>query len=320
MASSDRDSPVRRAWSALQRIVGRPTLSGSAPRHGAQSPATAEAPASATLPVFAPPGHYYSPVPSAADVDSVAAREGKAGPPEGIDLREPAQLALLEELARFYPAMPFAPAPVPGLRYRFDNESYSYADGIFLYSMLRHVRPRRLIEVGSGFTSALVLDTNERFLDNRLECTFIEPHPELLLSLLSEDDRRRARLIAAPLQEVDVALFESLEAGDILFVDSTHVAKANSDVNRLFFEILPRLAPGTLVHLHDVFPSFEYPLDWLRQGRAWNESLHSRAGRTHECRDRRAAARGIARDRTSAVINDSSCLTLRDGLRWVAAT
>jgi predicted O-methyltransferase YrrM len=207
----------------------------------------------------------------------VAARERDAGPPAGVELREPAQLALLEELARFYPAMPFAPAPTPGLRYRFDNESYSYADGIFLYSMLRHLRPRRLIEVGSGFTSALVLDTNERFLDNRVECTFIEPHPDLLLSLLSEDDRRRSRLIAAPLQEVDAALFESLEAGDILFIDSTHVAKANSDVNRLFFEILPRLAPGTMVHLHDVFPSFEYPLEWLRLGRAWNEQYLLRA-------------------------------------------
>jgi predicted O-methyltransferase YrrM len=173
--------------------------------------------------------------------------------------------------------MPFTPAPAPGLRYRFENPSYSYADGIFLYSMLRHLKPRRVIEVGSGFTSALLLDTNERFLDNRVECTFVEPYPQLLLSLLSEEDRRRTRLIATPLQDVDLRLFESLESSDILFIDSTHVAKANSDVNRLFFEILPRLAAGTVVHVHDVFASLEYPVEWLREGRAWNEQYVLRA-------------------------------------------
>ena len=85
------------------------------------------------------------------------------------------------------------------------------------------------------------------------------------------------RVIPSPLQNVDLSVFDELRARDVLFVDSTHVSKANSDVNRLFFEILPRLAPGVFVHLHDVFPGFEYPAAWLREGRAWNEQYLLRA-------------------------------------------
>ena len=94
---------------------------------------------------------------------------------------------------------------------------------------------------------------------------------------MTDGDRRRATVIAKPLQDVDLSLFDVLESGDILFVDSTHVSKVNSDVNRIVFEILPRIARGVFVHIHDVFYPFEYPLDWLREGRAWNEQYLLRA-------------------------------------------
>jgi predicted O-methyltransferase YrrM len=228
-------------------------------------------------PTFVPPGHYYSPIPSWQDIESIERRAANGEGLPGIDMNEPAQLALLEELASFYPSMPFTHEGTPGLRYKFDNISYSYADGVLLYGMLRYLRPKRLIEVGSGYTSALTLDTNERFLDNRVECTFIEPHPELLRTLLTDADAQRCRVVTARLQDVDLGLFETLEPRDVLFIDSSHVAKVNSDVNRLFFEIIPRLAAGTVVHIHDVFPSLEYPVEWLRAGRAWNEQYMLRA-------------------------------------------
>jgi predicted O-methyltransferase YrrM len=226
---------------------------------------------------YAPPGHYYSPIPSSDDIEASGRLAKSSTAVPAIDLNEADQLELLGELAKLYPSIPFRDEATPGFRYRYDNPSYSYADGIFLHTMLRYVRPGRVIEVGSGYTSALMLDTSEHFLDNRLSCSFIEPHPELLLSLISETDRRKARVIQSRLQDVDLGVFDELEAGDILFVDSTHVSKVNSDVNRLFFEILPRLKPGTLIHLHDVFPAFEYPLEWLRSGRAWNEQYVLRA-------------------------------------------
>jgi predicted O-methyltransferase YrrM len=236
-----------------------------------------EATPASAIGTFVPPGHFYSPLPSADDVDALARHPAVAAPLPGVHLNHDLQLALLEELAPFYPSMPFTPQPTPGLRYRFENPSYSYGDGTLLYAMLRWLRPKRLIEVGSGFTSALTLDTNERFLDNRLECMFIEPYPELLQSLLKEGDHQHVTILPTRLQDVDLSVFDVLEARDVLFIDSTHVAKVNSDVNRLFFEVLPRLAPGTFVHIHDVFAGFEYPLEWLREGRAWNEQYLLRA-------------------------------------------
>jgi Methyltransferase domain len=268
MTEAKRPSMLWKPWDSLRATLRPPTPPSAATPAGGLGPA---------LPVFVPPGHFYSPMPSLEDIAAVAARSNDSPSYGGIDLRETEQLDLLGQLVRFYAALPFRPDATQGLRYRFDNPSYSYADGIFLYSMLRQLRPHRLIEVGSGFTSALILDTNERFLDNSVECTFVEPHPQLLLSLMSADDRRRTTLLPNTLQQVDLALFDSLDRNDILLIDSTHVAKANSDVNRLFFEILPRLASGTMVHVHDVFATFEYPVDWFREGRAWNEQYVLRA-------------------------------------------
>ena len=133
------------------------------------------------------------------------------------------------------------------------------------------------MEIGSGHSSCVVLDTNERFFGGSIECTFVEPYPELLRSLVREDDLERAKLLEAPLQTIGDDLFRSLQANDILLVDSTHVAKVGSDVNRIVFEVLPLLASGVHVHFHDVYYPFEYPR-WLGAGgRAWNEAYLLRA-------------------------------------------
>jgi hypothetical protein len=138
--------------------------------------------------------------------------------------------------------------------------------------MIRHLQPRRIIEVGSGFSSCVTLDTNELFFGGSIETTFIEPFPELLLSLLKKPDRQRMSIIPTRLQDVDLSVFDALQANDILFIDSTHVSKIDSDVNRIVFDILPGLAPGVHIHFHDIFYPFEYPDVWLLEGRAWNEA------------------------------------------------
>jgi len=99
----------------------------------------------------------------------------------------------------------------------------------------------------------------------------------LSASLLKEGDRARIRIVPSRLQDVPLATFEALESNDILFIDSTHVGKTGSDVNHLFFEILPRLASGVHVHVHDIFYPFEYPKEWVYKGRAWNEAYMTRA-------------------------------------------
>lgn len=224
---------------------------------------------------FVPPGHFYSPIPSDEDIDRH--RSFNWNPPEvaGVDLRLEAQYELLDAFAELYPSIPFGPEPRPGLRYSYENGSYSYGDGILLHCMIRHLRPRRIIEVGCGNSSCVTLDTNELFFDGQIACTFIEPYPELLRTLLKPGDK--IELIESRLQDVDLALFDSLEAGDILFIDSTHVSRLGSDVNRAVFDILPRLRSGVVIHFHDVAYPFEYPVEWIERGWAWNEQYLLRA-------------------------------------------
>jgi hypothetical protein len=255
-----------------------------APAETADSYAAAPAPAPApaepnTGAGFVPPGHYYSPIPDFKQVERDEKRIFAEWPRTiaGIDMREEQQLGLLRELLAYYREQPFTDQPSPGMRYHFDNQSYAYSDGIFLHCMLRHLKPRRLIEVGSGYSSCVTLDTDDRFLGKRTNITFIEPYPQLLHSLISDADRERVAILPHPLQAVDLSLFDSLEAGDVLFVDSTHVSRVDSDVNRLFFDIFPRLKPGVHIHIHDIFYPFEYPKESFRAGRAWNELYLLRA-------------------------------------------
>jgi predicted O-methyltransferase YrrM len=225
-----------------------------------------------------PPGHFHSPVP---DLDEVRARDQQifdaAAELPGIDLRPQAQLALVDQLATYAADQPFRAEPTGGLRYHFDNDYFGWGDGLVLYCMLRHLRPARVVEVGSGFSSALMLDTAERYPEVAPELVFVEPFPDRLQGLLRPGDRDRVTLLDRPVQDVDRAVFDRLDAGDVLFIDSSHVAKVGSDVNLLLLEVVPRLRPGVHVHVHDIVWPFEYDRDWVYQGRAWNEAYLLRA-------------------------------------------
>jgi hypothetical protein len=230
--------------------------------------------------LYVAPGHYYSPIPDpAAELAHLDTMRLDRTPAEvlAIDFNDAGQQALVEALAGTYGELPFADGPTPGLRYHFDNPYYGHGDAIMLYAMLRHLRPRRIVEIGSGYSSCVMLDTSSRFLDGQTACTFVEPYPDRLLSLAMPGDRERFTLVEQRLQDVDPGLFAALEPNDLLFIDSTHVSKLNSDVNYYLFEILPRLVPGVYVQIHDVFYPFEYPRAWLDENRAWNEQYLLRA-------------------------------------------
>ena len=225
-----------------------------------------------------PPGHFYSPIPSLKRIreeESKIFKTPRSIP--GVDLNEDQQLRLLEEFKDYYRELPFKQQKQEGLRYSFENPYYLYSDAIFLYSMIRHVKPERIIEVGSGYSSCVMLDTNELYFGNKIKCTFIEPFPDRLLSLIKQSDTKRIELIDKNIQEVPVGMFQSLSENDILFVDSTHISKANSDVNSIFFDILPALNKGVYIHFHDIFYPFEYPKTWILGGRSWNEAYLLRA-------------------------------------------
>ena len=226
---------------------------------------------------FFPPGHFYSPLPSRAEVAEAMARGGFGPPFAAVDLNEAEQLALLEEFAGYYGGQPFPETPTEGWRFCLNNPSYGHYDAIMLYCMLRHLQPRRIVEVGSGYSSAAMLDLNERVFGGRVALTFIDPDMARLRPLLRPDDQTRVTLIERRVQEVPLDVFAALEAGDVLFIDSSHVSKIGSDVNRLFFDILPALRPGVHIHIHDVAGNLEYPREWYEEGRAWNEQYLLRA-------------------------------------------
>lgn len=227
---------------------------------------------------FARPGHFYSPIPSSKDIvrrgKTIFSKPAKTLP--GIELNETGQLETLEQIRALYEEHPFPKDHKPDCRFFLNNNEYSWGDAITLYAFLRIHQPKRLIEIGSGYSSAIILDTNERFLNEALDCTFIEPYPDRF-HLLCGKDQKEYCLKKSIVQDIPLETFSELEAGDILIVDSSHVAKIGSDVNHILFSILPILKPGVIIHVHDIFYPFEYPKRWLQKGIAWNEAYILRA-------------------------------------------
>jgi hypothetical protein len=225
-----------------------------------------------------PPGHFYSPIVDPATLD--AERLWPANPHVlGIDFNDASHRAILTgDFPRFHPDYDYADTlpDTPDLTdFYTGNSQFSGLDPRLLFVLLRACRPRRLLEVGSGYSSLLVADVNRRFLGNALDVTCIEPYPR---PFLARGIAGITRLVQARVQDIDMAAFEALESGDVLFIDSSHVAKTGSDVNHLFFEVLPRLARGVLVHIHDIFLPHEYPREWvIAENRSWNEQYVLRA-------------------------------------------
>lgn len=224
-----------------------------------------------------PPGHFYSPYASPADLRAKAATLfADQDVFAGIDLRPEHQLDLLARFDELAADFLWTAQPQDGLRYYYANRPYAYGDGLFTAAMLRMLTPARYIEVGSGFSTLLALDVRERW-NPEMEITTIDPYPARLSELLGSERPDNFSVIEQPVQEIDPGVFETLRSNDVLLIDSTHVAKAGSDVNHLIFEILPTLAPGVKIHIHDVFATFDYPREWLLQGRAWSEAYLLRA-------------------------------------------
>jgi Methyltransferase domain len=227
------------------------------------------------------PGHFYSPIVDPAELRKRYDAVFNDIDPSNIDLRTAAQLAMVERLKCHYGALPFRAEKRSGLLYSYDNRNYSYGDAITLGCLLMELRPKRYIEFGSGHSSCAALDIcKTQQLDTK--CTFIDPYPQLLRSCLSGEARGNYSIIQSAAQDIDLSLIDELEAGDILFIDSTHVSKAGSDVNFHVFNVLPRLKSGVYIHFHDVFFPFEYPPEWFFDtNRSWNEIYLLRAFLTY---------------------------------------
>jgi hypothetical protein len=228
-----------------------------------------------------PNGHFYSPVIDIEEVKSLESyiyRNVNIDGVKDIDLNSKEQLKLIEELSGYYRELPYQYNQKANFRYYYNNKYFSYNDGIILYLLLRKIRPNRVIEVGSGFSSAIMLDVNEHNLNYKMNLVFIEPYPEeRLLTLIKSQDKDRARIIKEKVQKVDFRLFEELETGDMLFVDTTHVTKTGGDLNHILFDLLPVLKKGVWIHFHDIYYPFEYRKNEVFKGLNWNEAYLIRA-------------------------------------------
>jgi hypothetical protein len=230
-----------------------------------------------SIPLLFPIGHFYSPIADPEDLRARAAKVwAKVDEMPGIDLNVAAQFELLKDLAPYTTNIDWPlDRPEDPTRYFYGNDQFPVLDAEFLYSILLHFKPKAMIEVGSGWSSLITAEVNRTHLNSAISFSCIEPYPR---QFLIDGVDGISQLVRKKVEDVELSFFDQLGDGDILFIDSSHVSKAGSDVNYLFFEVIPRLNPGVIVHIHDIFLPDEYPKIWvIDQGRNWNEQYLLRA-------------------------------------------
>jgi hypothetical protein len=232
-------------------------------------------------PLAYPPGHFYSPICDPGELSRRYRDPNTTPPPSAlpaIDLAHDAQLRLWDNWAPFLAEVRALITQDKHKRYQSSSISYGIGDAIIYCCMLRHLQPSHMIEIGAGSSSAVALDTFDRFFSERPRCCFIDPYPALLRSILTPKDNATIEILELPIQDVSLTRFDTLGRNDVLFIDSTHIVKTGSDVAYELFEILPRVRSGVVVHFHDVFYPFEYPRLWaLERNYSWNEIYALRA-------------------------------------------
>ena len=218
------------------------------------------------------PNHYYYPIP---DTSELAARPEQFAQPSamiGIDLAVDRQLGYVNDIfPRFadeYNRLPMGKSPdLPAYAFYLNNGIFDGLDALVLYCMVRHFKPNRILEVGSGWSSRL--SAHAALINGHTRLTCIEPYPD---KQLRGGFPGLEGLIAKKVEEVGTAPFEELGENDILFIDTAHVVKSGGDVNFLFLEVLPRLKKGVIVHVHDIFLPYEYMQWWITERLLfWNE-------------------------------------------------
>jgi len=212
------------------------------------------------------PVHFYSPMPNTTELDDALWKRERTM--AGIAMNDASQLSLLDLWRRFqdeYDVLPLEPPAGAPEAFYLRNPMFGGMDALVLYCMVRHFRPRSIIEVGSGFSTRLFVEAARR--NGRTDILCIEPYPDPILK-----SALPVELVTRRVQDVPVSLFDRLESGDFLFVDSSHTVKTGGDVTHLLLEVFPRLKPGVIVHLHDIYLPRELPKDWvIDQLRFWSE-------------------------------------------------
>jgi len=219
--------------------------------------------------------HYYSPVPQREDLEQPGFWD-EVDQLRGIDMREAAALDFLQDqlppfLEEFRDRFPVEQSG-DDTGFHVVNGVYMAVDAHVYYGMLRSLKPRRLIEVGSGQSTLVAVEANSRNAAEgsaEADILAIEPYPSTVIRELAAAGRLTLR--ECRVQDVPIAEFQALQPGDVLFIDSTHVLREGGDVQYEYLEILPSLQPGVHVHIHDISLPRRYPQVYHQQGIYWNE-------------------------------------------------
>lgn len=222
--------------------------------------------------LFVPPGHFYSPLVEPRSLKKIRYRSVLASE---FTFDSDSQWTELETCLQRLNNSTKELSDSSATYYRF-NDQFSLSDARIYMGILAKHTPLRIVEVGSGWTTAIAVDYRiSNGLD--LSITVFEPFPERLLSIGMPEDSftiRESNIIDL----TDFSDFEGLKRGDILFIDSSHVVKTGSELLTIMFEIIPRLNSGVLIHFHDIFDCFDYPVSWIMdEKRSWNEAYFLRA-------------------------------------------
>jgi hypothetical protein len=228
-----------------------------------------------SLGVHVIPVHFYSPIPDTRALRRDTSIFDRKSQLLGIEMDEEKQVALLTEICpkhrSEYEQLPVDPTGDP-TEYYLSNGSFGFVSGQMHYCMVRHFKPNNIIEIGSGFSTLITLKAaraNDAEHGSNTKLTAIEPYPEDSLSQLKDES---FSLVKSKVEDVDLDIVLELGDGDLLFIDSSHVSKIGSDVNFELFEVLPRLAKGVIVHIHDIQFPYDYFKSYILDERLfWNE-------------------------------------------------
>jgi predicted O-methyltransferase YrrM len=212
--------------------------------------------------------HYYDPFYNS-DYFPASARDARALP--GVDFKLPQQLRFLRTLkySNELIAMKLDDVGKSLTDFHFDNKRFERGDADFLYQFIRAVKPRKIVEIGSGYSTkiarlAQIRNRNESGLATKHIC--IEPFEMKWLEELGDIEVVRSRV-----EMFDFNWSTELQAGDLLFIDSSHMIRPHGDVLKEYLDILPRLSPGVFIHVHDIFSPRDYPAYWQQNMILWNE-------------------------------------------------
>lgn len=217
--------------------------------------------------------HFYEPVPDTRTLkNELWSKHTKM---MGVKINEEKQIDLLFRFSsRFkaeYESFPQLKTTVQ-YQYYINNGTFGAVDGEILYCMIRHFKPSKIFEIGSGYSTFLAAQAilkNEEDKSHKCDLIVFDPYPN---DVLKAGFPGLSKLITTKIQDVPLTTFNELKKNDILFIDSSHVLKIGSDVQYEYLEILPRLNNGVVVHIHDIFLPSEYPKEWvLKNHLFWTE-------------------------------------------------